>query len=81
MASRRGRHSKPYRTSQGEEIQGLYHCPDGRWRIVATGERFTEPDETRAVAKFQEWQSRNDPYAGRELVGRKMGAQEAGKPA
>lgn len=33
-------------------MPGLYKCPDGRWRISATGAKFTEPDERRAVARF-----------------------------
>lgn len=33
-------------------IDGLYRGKDGRWRITATGERFREPDERLAVARF-----------------------------
>lgn len=51
-SGRRGRPSRPYRTSWGKDIEGLYKCPDGRWRINATGQKFTEHDERRAVAKF-----------------------------
>jgi len=42
---------------------GLYRCPDGRWRINATGAKFTEADERRAVQKFREWQAANRPVA------------------
>jgi hypothetical protein len=49
---KRGRPSKPHRAATGEHIDGLYRCPDGRWRITATGERFTEPDEALAVARY-----------------------------
>lgn len=50
--------SKPYPTSWGEDVQGLYRLPDGRWRITVPGkhfgERFTEPDERKAVQKAHE---------------------------
>ncbi|MFA9479826.1 hypothetical protein ACERK3_16200 [Phycisphaerales bacterium AB-hyl4] len=46
-AGRRGRPSRPYRTSWGENVEGLYKCPDGRWRITVTGQTFTEHDERR----------------------------------
>jgi hypothetical protein len=47
------RPQRPHKcTWDGKLIQGLYKCPDGRWRINATGQKFTEPDERRAVARF-----------------------------
>jgi hypothetical protein len=49
-----GRPQKPYRTSWGELVDGLYKTPDGRWKIVATGERFTEKHEFTAVTKFKQ---------------------------
>ena len=49
-----GRPQKPYHTSWGELIQGLYRCPDGRWRINRTGSKFTEPDERLAVKRFRD---------------------------
>ena len=51
-----GRPSKPYRTSWGEEVLGLYRNPArlGYWRVVATGESFTEHDERRAIHRFRE---------------------------
>jgi hypothetical protein len=49
----RGRRQVPYRPSWGgDPIPGLYKCPDGRWRINATGQKFTEHDEARAIEKF-----------------------------
>ena len=51
---------KPYQTSTGEVIVGLHLDKDGRWRIVETGARFTEPDERRAIAKFNRWKALND---------------------
>lgn len=48
-----GRKAKPHKTTyDGTTIDGLYHCPDGRWRITATGEKFTEADERLAVQRF-----------------------------
>jgi len=50
--SKVGRPQRPYETSWGEVVPGLARDTDGRWRIAATGKRFTEPDERRAVARF-----------------------------
>jgi integrase len=50
-----GRKSIPFRTSWGEVVDGLYRRPDGRWRVVATGQEFTEHDEHVAVAKYRQW--------------------------
>lgn len=61
--SKRGRKQKPHIARDGTPVAGLYHCPDGRWRIVATGERYTEPDEAVAIAKFRQWQQRRQPEA------------------
>jgi hypothetical protein len=58
-----GRPQKPYKCSwpgpdgRPELVPGLYKCPDGRWRINATGQKFTEPDERRAVQRFRDWQA------------------------
>lgn len=52
---RRGRPQKPYVTSWGATIPGLYRKSDGRWRINATGKEFTEHDERLAVARFRQW--------------------------
>ena len=49
-----GRPQKPYRTSWGELVDGLNKMPDGRWKIIATGERFTEQNEFTAVARFKQ---------------------------
>lgn len=54
------RPQKPYQTTWGEVIPGLSKAPnDGRWRIVETGQKFTEPDEQRAIAKFRSFQNKN----------------------
>jgi integrase len=55
LPRKRGRKHKPFRADDGH-VEGLYRRPDGRWRIVATGAEFTEPDERLAVARFREWQ-------------------------
>jgi hypothetical protein len=56
----RGRPQVPYRPKAGgPPIAGLYRCPDGRWRINATGEKFTEHDEHRAIARFRRWEAEN----------------------
>lgn len=62
-----GRPQKPYTCSWTDHtgkqvvVPGLYRCPDGRWRINATGAKFSERDERRAVQKFQDWQAQNNP--------------------
>ena len=43
-----------YKTKMGEVVVGLARDTDGRWRIMATGQRFTEPDECKAVEKFRD---------------------------
>ena len=58
VGRKRGRRHKAYRTTWGEEVPGLYyHDRERRWRIVATGERFREPDERAAVNRFRAWQA------------------------
>jgi len=49
-----GRRPKPHQCSWDNKlIPGLYHYPGtNRWRVVDTGQRFTEADEHRAVARF-----------------------------
>ncbi len=57
---KRGRKAKPYVCPwNGKTIDGLYLCPDGRWRITETGEKFTESDPMRAVLRFHRWQARH----------------------
>src|ERR1041384_1192956 len=47
-----GRKTIPYRAADGTTYDGLYRKPDGRWRILATGEEFREADERLAIARF-----------------------------
>lgn len=58
---KRGRPQKPYRTSWGDNIDGLrYREHDKRWLIVATGQMFREPDERLAVSRFHRIQASAD---------------------
>lgn len=58
------RPQKPYFAPWlNEYINGLTRAPDGRWRIMATGERFREPDERQAVLKFWAKTGQNDKVA------------------
>lgn len=58
--AKRGRPSKPYRTSWGEHIPGLRRKGDRRWVISATEKEFREADERVAVARFKRWQAGQD---------------------
>lgn len=58
---KRGRPQKPFITSWGEAVAGLRRERDGRWRIIATREAFTEPDERLAVARARSIMAANDP--------------------
>lgn len=52
-----GRRTKPHRQSWDDKsVDGLYKCPDGRWRCWVKGKdtKFTEPDERRAIARFRQ---------------------------
>lgn len=63
-----GRRFKPYQTSEGATIDGLARDRDGRWRIVATHQRFTEPDEAKAVDRFRAWEREQKKAARSETV-------------
>lgn len=51
--ARVGRPQKPYQSRYGP-IPGLARDRNGRWRILATGERFRQPDEDKAISYFRE---------------------------
>ena len=52
--AKRGRKAKDHVCSfDGQTVNGLYRKPNGIWRVRATGQEFTEPDERQAVAKFK----------------------------
>jgi integrase len=61
--AKKGRKPKAYITSDGTTIPDLARDTDGRWRIVPTGFRFTEPDERQAVMRFRRWQQTQNPPA------------------
>ena len=48
--AKQGRPQKPDENLGGGS-PGLNHCPDGRWRMTDTGQKYTEADERRAVAR------------------------------
>jgi integrase len=53
-SKKRGRKEKPYRTADGQYVNGLRRRPnDGRWVVMATGAMFSESDELRAVERFR----------------------------
>lgn len=54
---------KDHTASWGDDVPGLYGCPDGRWRIIDTDREFTEPDERRAVARLLDFDSSKGAYA------------------
>jgi integrase len=49
----RGRKADHFRTSDGTTILGLIHQRDGRYRVLATGQRFTAASETEAIATYR----------------------------
>lgn len=57
---KRGRGLAYHRTADGTDIEGLKRRRDGRWRVSATGETFTEPDEWLAVARFRQIMAARD---------------------
>jgi integrase len=60
--SKRGRKARDHKCSwDGSTINGLYRKPSGVWRVRATGQEFTEPDERLAVARFHEIMARRNP--------------------
>src|SRR4051812_17797784 len=51
---KKGRKLKPHVAADGTTINGISRRPsDGRWRIIATGFTFTEPDEAKAIERFR----------------------------
>jgi integrase len=47
-----GRKPKPHVTADNQTINGLSKMRDGRWRVIGTQIRFSEPDESRAIERF-----------------------------
>ena len=67
-AKRVGRKPKHFVTSDNVTVNGLIRQPDGRWRIMATGARFTEPDERLAVAHYLRLTGQGTPVSRGELT-------------
>lgn len=55
-----GRKQRHFISAGGKIIEGLSRMPDGRWRVIGTQVRFTEPDEERAIERFHKLA---DPFA------------------
>jgi integrase len=53
MPKKTGRKQKHYVSSTGETIVGLSRMTDGRWRIIGTETRWSEPDEKKAIAQYR----------------------------
>lgn len=54
-----GRPKAVYTTRNGDKIVGLFKLADGRWRASGPEKfTFTERDEDLAVARFREWQAK-----------------------
>jgi integrase len=51
---RRGRKAKNFISSTEETVRGLTRISDGRWKVIGTQIRFTEPDENKAIQRFLE---------------------------
>ena len=58
-----GRKANHYETSSGDIVQGLIRQKDGRWRILATGKRFTAETEAEAVGRFYRMAGQNPTIA------------------
>lgn len=52
--SKVGRPAKHYESKSYGTIVGLTRLPSGQWRIQATGHRFRESDEGKAIKRFRE---------------------------
>ncbi len=48
-----GRKANHYVAQDGRSIEGLTRQTDGRWRIIGSTTKFSEPDEAMAIAKFR----------------------------
>ena len=72
------RPTKPYFASWlDKHITGLCRLPDKRRRIVATGERYREPDERKAVEIY--WAKTGQQPGSQVFVGETLGRHAAGQ--
>jgi hypothetical protein len=66
-SKKRGRKQRHHVASWGETIIGRSKRHDGRWRIIGTMKRFTEPDERRAVERFRQLTGGEDREAAQRI--------------
>lgn len=60
-----GRKQLPYQSpTTGKTIDGLSRMKDGRWRVIGTQTRFSEPDEQKAIERFLKMVNPNADKAG-----------------
>jgi integrase len=78
VTTKLGRKPKAYVSTWGETVPGLAKDSDGRWRIVATRQRFSDPDEHNAVRRFRQWERENAGPTSTTLLGHRddLGAQD-----
>ena len=55
-----GRKPNHYVGPDGLPVAGLARLPSGRWRIIGTNVRFTEPDERKAIEHFHRLKGTDD---------------------
>ena len=70
MTQKLGRKPTAYITTWGETIPGLAKDKDGRYRILATRQRFSDPDEHNAVRRFRQWERDNAGPNSTTLLGK-----------
>ena len=51
-----GRKANHFETAGGDTIVGLIHQKDGRWRVLATGQKFVAASEAEAIARYRQIQ-------------------------
>lgn len=56
-----GRPTISFRSFSGSEIKGLSKGKDGRWRVAANGQKFTQENESVAIAKFYSIMAKINP--------------------
>lgn len=71
---RRGRKPNHYIGPDGNPVTGLARLPSGRWRVIGTNVRFTEPDEARAIARYSELTRASEKPAPPEELPSREGA-------
>lgn len=72
------RNARTRRSWDSQPVPGVYRCAGNRWRITATGRKFIEPDERKAVDRFRQWeaQQRTDGEV-KVFIGHYPGAHQA----